>query len=57
MVFGMDPIALVFYAVICGLLSWVAPNLGSSVFRLGAGALVGIIAAASLPVLKGLIGG
>ncbi|WP_412563676.1 hypothetical protein [Thalassobius sp. MITS945101] len=53
----MDPIALVFYAVICGLLSLFAPSLGGMVPRLALGAVVGIVAAALLPTLKALIGG
>ncbi len=53
----MDPIALVFYAVICGLLSLFAPSLGGMLPRLALGAVVGIVAAALLPALKALIGG
>lgn len=53
----MDPIALVFYAVICGLLSLFAPSLGGMLPRLALGAVVGIVAAALLPTLKALIGG
>jgi len=53
----MDPIALAFYAVICGLLSLFAPTLGGMVPRLAFGAIVGIVAAALLPALKTLIGG
>ena len=53
----MDPIALAFYAIICGALSVFAPNLGGFLPRLAAGAAVGIIAATLLPVIKGLIAG
>ena len=53
----MDPIALAFYAIICGALSVFAPNLGGFLPRLVAGAAVGIIAAALLPMIKGLIAG
>jgi len=52
----MDPIALGFYAVICGLLSLAAPGLGRPVLRLGVGAVVGILAAAVLPVLRAAMG-
>ncbi|MDJ1015838.1 MAG: hypothetical protein QNJ35_04925 [Paracoccaceae bacterium] len=52
----MDPIALVFYAVVCGLLSAFAPNFGGRMQRLGIGAAVGVAAAAFLPVLRGMIG-
>ncbi|WP_421701931.1 hypothetical protein [Aliiroseovarius sp.] len=52
----MDPVALGFYAVICGLLSLAAPSLGRPFLRLGIGALVGIIAAAVLPMLKSAMG-
>ena len=53
----MDPVALGFYAVICGLLSLAAPGLGRPFLRLGVGAVVGILAAAVLPMLKAAIGG
>ncbi len=53
----MDYTALVFYAVICGLLSLAAPNLGTPFVRLGVGAVVGIAAAALLPLLRGVLGG
>ena len=51
----MDVTALSFYAVICGVLSIAAPSLGRPAIRFALGAVVGIIAAAALPVLKGLI--
>jgi len=51
----MDPIALAFYGVICGCLSAVAPNLGGVPLRLAIGAVVGLIAASVLPVLKGMM--
>lgn len=52
----MDPISLGFYAVICGLLSYFAPNLGSAKSRLAVGAGVGIVAAVVLPLIKGVVG-
>jgi len=52
----MDPIAMTFYAVICGVLSFAAPHLGSPLKRLGIGAVVGIVAAALLPTLRLVLG-
>ena len=52
----MDPFALAFYAIVCGLLSFLAPNLGSAGIRLAVGAVVGILAAALLPIVRGAIG-
>jgi hypothetical protein len=52
----MDPISITFYAVICGVLSMVAPNLGGTIPRLGLGAIVGVIAALILPVIRSTIG-
>ena len=53
----MDLTALAFYALICGCLSVVAPNLGGLLPRLAIGAGVGIAAAAILPFLKAALGG
>lgn len=52
----MDVLSLVFYALICGLLAVFAPNLGSRAMRMGVGAVIGIAAAAILPVLRGAFG-
>jgi hypothetical protein len=52
----MDPISLAFYAIVCGLLSLVAPNLGGMVPRLAIGAVVGIAAAAILPLIRANFG-
>ena len=52
----MEPISLVFYAVVCGLLSVFAPSLGGVLPRMAAGAVVGIIAAIALPAIRGAIG-
>lgn len=52
----MDPISLAFYAVVCGLLSLFAPNLGGRVPRLAVGAGVGVVAATLLPILNGMMG-
>lgn len=48
----MDPITLIFYAVVCGCLSVVAPKLPGLPVRLGIGAGVGIAAASLLPLIK-----
>ena len=53
----MDVTALIFYAIICGALGLAGPRLGRPLLRLGIGAGVGILAAALLPGLRGLIGG
>lgn len=51
----MDPIALLFYAVICGCLSLFAPKLGGMMPRLAVGALVGVAAATALPFIQGAL--
>jgi hypothetical protein len=53
----MDPVALVFYAAVCGILSLLSPQIGGGrLARLGVGAVVGLAAAALLPVLQGVAG-
>ncbi len=52
----MDVTALIFYAIVCGLLSLAGPRLGAPLMRLGIGAGVGILAAALLPGLRGMVG-
>ena len=52
----MEPISLAFYAVVCGVLSLVAPNLGGMIPRLLTGAIVGVVAATVLPFLRGMMG-
>ena len=52
----MDITALVFYAAVCGLLSMWAPNLGGRASRLAIGAIVGVIAAALLPLIRSVFG-
>lgn len=52
----MDPVTLVFYAVVCGLLGLAAPAMRTAKMRLGIGAAVGLVAAALLPVLRGMVG-
>jgi len=54
----MDPVSLAFYALVCALLSLFAPRLGGRAVRLIVGALVGVVAAALLPILRTvLLGG
>jgi len=52
----MDPFVLIFYAVVCGALGLIAPNLGSPPIRLGVGAGIGVVAAALLPIIRGVLG-
>ena len=52
----MDVTALVFYAAICGLLSLASPRLGRPFVRLAIGAVVGLAAAALLPILRSTFG-
>ncbi|MEM8656653.1 MAG: hypothetical protein AAGF22_01040 [Pseudomonadota bacterium] len=51
----MDPITLLFYAAVCGCLGYYAPNLGRAPARIIIGAIVGIAAAAVLPILRGFL--
>lgn len=51
-----DSTAVVWYAAICGALAAFAPSLGGRTVRIGIGAVVGIIAASILPVIKGMMG-
>lgn len=52
----MDPVALIFYALVCGALSWAGPKLGAPVIRFGIGAIVGILAVTVLPLVRSLLG-
>ena len=52
----MDTVALTYYALICALLSMFSPHVGGALRRLVIGAVVGIAAAASLPVVRGALG-
>lgn len=52
----MDPITLIFYAVICGGLGYAGPRLGAPLMRFGIGAGVGLIAASLLPAIKASMG-
>ena len=53
----MEPISLAFYATVCGFLSLFAPWFGGLAPRLVVGAVVGIIAALTLPFIKGMMAG
>ena len=52
----MDPIALGFYACVCGLLGLVAPSLGGAIARVAVGAGVGLVAAILLPWVGSTMG-
>jgi hypothetical protein len=52
----MDPVNLTFYGLVCGTLAAFAPSLGSRATRAALGVVVGVIASALLPYLKGLMG-
>ncbi len=52
----MDVTALIFYAIICGLLSLAAPTVNKPTLRVAIGALVGIAAAIVLPILRTTLG-
>ncbi|KIT17572.1 hypothetical protein [Jannaschia aquimarina] len=54
--FDVDPIAMIFYAGVCAALAAYAPQQVSRLRRLMLGALVGLIAAATLPPARGLLG-
>ena len=54
---GMDGITLIFYAVVCGSLSVIAPKFPGFSVRLGVGAVVGILAASVLPYIQNMING
>lgn len=53
----MDIVSMTFYAVICGVLGVSAPSFSSAIQRLAFGAVVGVVAAAVLPFIKGMMGG
>ncbi|WP_233417014.1 hypothetical protein [Halovulum marinum] len=48
----MDPLTLVYYAAVCGALGAYAPRMGGLVVRLGIGAIVGLVAATALPLVR-----
>ena len=52
----MDPVSLVFYATVCGVLGLAGPSLGAAPIRLGIGAVVGVVAVMVLPWIHSLLG-
>jgi hypothetical protein len=52
----MDPVSMVFYAVVCGGLAAAAPSFQSRPARLVVGTITGIIAAGLLPLLRRTFG-
>ena len=52
----MDPVALVYYGAICGCLGLVAPRIRPGALRVVLGIVVGLAAAALLPILRTTIG-
>jgi hypothetical protein len=53
---SFDPVALVFYAAVCGTLAAYAPSAGGKMQRAFVGALVGMVAAFVLAVARQWIG-
>lgn len=52
----MDIMGLLYYGIVCGLLSWVSPRLGEPPVRVAMGVAVGIAAAGLLPYLRMMLG-
>ncbi|SNS69329.1 hypothetical protein [Antarctobacter heliothermus] len=52
----MDPVSLVFYAGVCGLLGLAGPSLGTAPIRLAIGAVVGVVAVSILPFVHQMLG-
>lgn len=52
----MDPVSLVFYAFVCGVLGLAGPSLGTAPIRLGIGAVVGVVAVSVLPFVHQILG-
>lgn len=53
----MDPVTLLYYALVCGLLGLAAPRLRTPGLRFATGVAVGLVAAGALPALRALLGG
>lgn len=53
---SIDGTVIAWYAVICGVLSALAPSFGGRLVRLAAGGIVGILAATVLPLVRSLTG-
>lgn len=52
----IDTTTIAWYAVICGILSALAPSLGGIGLRLAIGGGVGVFAASVLPAIRGMMG-
>lgn len=52
----MDTVALVYYAVVCGLLAMAGPSIRGAAARFAAGVFVGLVAAWALPTVRGALG-
>ncbi|MEO0497005.1 MAG: hypothetical protein AAF141_06490 [Pseudomonadota bacterium] len=52
----LDWTAMTFYAAICGSLAVIAPSTGGWPLRAGIGIFVGVVAAAVLPLFRGMMG-
>ncbi|PRY80727.1 hypothetical protein CLV76_10391 [Marivita geojedonensis] len=52
----MDLTAMAFYALVCGSLGALAPRLERFWLRFAVAAVVGIVAAAALPAIRGALG-
>ena len=48
----MDPVTLVYYACVCGVLGVAAPGIPRRIVRFAIGIAVGLVAAACLPILR-----
>jgi hypothetical protein len=53
----VDPVTLLYYALVCGLLGLAAPGLRTPGLRFAIGVAVGFVAAGALPALRALLGG
>lgn len=53
---SIDATAIAWYAVICGVLSALAPSFGGRLARIIVGGIVGIVAATVLPMVRALTG-
>lgn len=52
----MDLFVTLFYGVICGALSLIAPSFRTRPLRFGAGVAIGILSALLMPTIRGLMG-
>jgi hypothetical protein len=52
----MDLVSILYYALVCGALAGFAASAGGFLQRVGLGVVVGLAAAAALPLLRTLIG-